>query len=158
MKVSRSVMSDISVIICNSNCNNYTVHGILQVRIMEWIAFLFSRGSSQPRDQTQVYRIAGRRFNYIERKGHFNITGTYSSDSQSPPCLWSFTQITVYWEEIEDTRLLCRGSKVGPLLTRKPKHHSELLLEERDLGPGKKWISETILLISLWLQWVHGAG
>ena len=39
----------------------------------------------------------------------------------------------------------------GPLLTRKPKHHSELLLEERVLGPGKKWISETILLISLWV-------
>ena len=29
---------------------NYTVHGILQARILEWIAFPFSRGSSQPRD------------------------------------------------------------------------------------------------------------
>ena len=36
-----------------------TVHGILQARILEWVAFLFSRGSSQPRDQTQVSRIAG---------------------------------------------------------------------------------------------------
>ena len=36
-----------------------TVHGILQVRILEWVAFLFSRGSSQPRDQTQVSHIAG---------------------------------------------------------------------------------------------------
>jgi len=32
----------------------YTVHGILQARIMEWVAFPFSRRSSQPRDQTQV--------------------------------------------------------------------------------------------------------
>ena len=34
---------------------NYTVHGILQVRILEWIAVTFSRGSSQPRDWTQVF-------------------------------------------------------------------------------------------------------
>ena len=33
---------------------------ILQARILEWVAFPFSRGSSQPRDQTQVSRIAGR--------------------------------------------------------------------------------------------------
>ena len=37
----------------------YTVHGILQARILEWIAFPFSRGSSQPRDWTQVSRTAG---------------------------------------------------------------------------------------------------
>ena len=33
---------------------DYTVHGILQARILEWVAFPFSRGYSQPRDQTQV--------------------------------------------------------------------------------------------------------
>ena len=38
---------------------DYTVHGILQARILEWVAFPFSRGSSQPRDWTQVSRIAG---------------------------------------------------------------------------------------------------
>ena len=36
-----------------------TVHGILQARILEWVAFPFSRGSSQPRDRTQISRIAG---------------------------------------------------------------------------------------------------
>ena len=41
---------------------DYTVHGIPQARILEWAAFLFSRGSSQPRDQTQVSLIAGRFF------------------------------------------------------------------------------------------------
>ena len=37
---------------CPILCNpmDYTVHGILQVRILEWIALPFSRGSSQPRD------------------------------------------------------------------------------------------------------------
>ena len=39
-----------------------TVHGILQAGILEWVAVPFSRGSSQPRDQTQVFRIAGRFF------------------------------------------------------------------------------------------------
>ena len=38
---------------------DYTVHGILQARILEWVAFPFSRGSSQPRDRTQVSRTAG---------------------------------------------------------------------------------------------------
>ena len=37
-----------------------TVHGILQARILEWIAVPFSREPSQPRDWTQVSCIAGR--------------------------------------------------------------------------------------------------
>ena len=41
---------------------NYTVHGILQARILEWVAFPFSTGSSQPRDWTQVSHIAGSLF------------------------------------------------------------------------------------------------
>ena len=36
--------------------------GILQARILEWVAMLSSRGSSQPRDRTQVSHIAGRFF------------------------------------------------------------------------------------------------
>ena len=38
---------------------DYTVYGILQARILEWIAFPFSRESSQPRVRTQVSCIAG---------------------------------------------------------------------------------------------------
>ena len=38
---------------------NYTVHGILQARILGWVAFPFFRGSSQCRDWTQVSHIAG---------------------------------------------------------------------------------------------------
>ena len=36
-----------------------SVHGILQARILEWVAVPFSRGSYQPRDWTQVSLIAG---------------------------------------------------------------------------------------------------
>ena len=38
-------------------------HGILQARILEWVAFPFSRGFSQPKDRTQVSHIAVRLFN-----------------------------------------------------------------------------------------------
>ena len=38
---------------------DYTVHGILQAIILEWVAFPFSREFSQPRDQTQVSCITG---------------------------------------------------------------------------------------------------
>ena len=50
--------------LCLTLCNSvdYTAHGILQARILERVAFLFSRGSSQPRDRTQVSFIAGRFF------------------------------------------------------------------------------------------------
>ena len=39
-----------------------SVHGVRQVRILEWIAISFSRGSSQPRDQTLASCILGRFF------------------------------------------------------------------------------------------------
>jgi len=49
---------------CPTLCNpmDYTVHGILQARILEWAAFPFSKESSPPRDQTQVSRFASRFF------------------------------------------------------------------------------------------------
>ena len=50
--------------LCPTLCSpmDCTVHGILQARILEWVAFPFSKGSSQPRDWTQVSHIAGRLF------------------------------------------------------------------------------------------------
>ena len=46
----------------DGNLPGSEVHGILQARILEWAAISFSRGSSQPRDRTQVSCIADRRF------------------------------------------------------------------------------------------------
>ena len=47
------------------------VPGIVQARILEWVAFPFFTGSCQPRDQTQVSRIAGRFFtSWATRKIH----------------------------------------------------------------------------------------
>ena len=39
-----------------------SVHGILQSRILEWVAIPFPRGSSRPRDQTLVFCVVGRLF------------------------------------------------------------------------------------------------
>ena len=59
-----------------THCNimDYTVHGILKARILEWGAFPFSRGSSQPRDWTQVSGISGRFFtSWVTRAAQDNL-------------------------------------------------------------------------------------
>ena len=51
--------------LCNPrDCSlrGFSAHGIVQVRLLEWVALPFSRGSSQPRDQIWVFRITGRFF------------------------------------------------------------------------------------------------
>ena len=59
VRVSHSVVSSSSQ---SMDCSppSFSVHGILQARIVEWVANPFARGSSQPRNQTQV--------SYIERR------------------------------------------------------------------------------------------
>ena len=52
-------VTQLCLTLCGPVDYTYTVHGILQARIVEWVAFPFSRGSSQPRERTQVSRIAG---------------------------------------------------------------------------------------------------
>ena len=37
----------------------FSIHGILQARILEWVTISFSRGSSRPRDRTRVFCIGG---------------------------------------------------------------------------------------------------
>ena len=48
------------------NCSQpgFSIHGILQARVLECVAISFSRESSPSRDQTRVSHIAGRRFNF----------------------------------------------------------------------------------------------
>ena len=51
-----------------------SVHGILQARVLEWVAIAFSRGSSRPKDRTWVSHIPGR---------HFNLWVTREAQSES---------------------------------------------------------------------------
>ena len=53
---------------------DYAIHGILQARILEWVAFSFSRRSSWPRDRTKVSHIAGRFFtSWATGKHHTSV-------------------------------------------------------------------------------------
>ena len=49
-----------------------SVHGTIQARRLEWVAIPFSRGSSQPRDRTQAFLIAG---------GFFTVRATKEAES-----------------------------------------------------------------------------
>ena len=62
------------------------VHGILQARILEWVAIRFSRGSFRPSDGTLVSHIAGRFFTvWATRESWWNMK--YSHIAKK---LWSF--------------------------------------------------------------------
>ena len=50
-------MVQLSLTLCDSM--DFTVHRLLQARILEWVTLPFSGGSFQPRDQTQISRMAG---------------------------------------------------------------------------------------------------
>ena len=60
-----------------------SVHGILQVRIPEWVAISFSRGSSRSRDWTQVSFVAGRRFNLWATR---EVSFTFRVIIDNTPC------------------------------------------------------------------------
>ena len=62
-----------------------SVHGILQARILEWVAISFSRGSSRPRDRTQVSCIAGKCFNlWATREALVQETWVQSLGQEDP--------------------------------------------------------------------------
>ena len=76
-KWSHSVVSDsLQPVDCSPPSSS--VHGILQARILEWVAISFSRGSSWPRDQTQVSHISGRRFNLCTTREALKYKNTVS--------------------------------------------------------------------------------
>ena len=66
--VSHSVVSD-SLGPHHCSPPGSSVHGILQASILEWVAIPFCRGSSQPRDQTQISHITGQFFTVSATRG-----------------------------------------------------------------------------------------
>ena len=56
-----------------------SLHGILQARVLEWVAISFSRGSSRPRDWTLVSCIPGRLLNLWATREGFDLGHTWSS-------------------------------------------------------------------------------
>ena len=84
---------------CPTLCNpvdysppGFFVHGILQAKILEWVAISFSRGSSRPRDRTQVSHIAGR---------CFNLWATREVPPEYPGWVWSLEfSVKEEWKKI----------------------------------------------------------
>ena len=76
-KWSCSVVSD-SLRLVDCSPPSSSVHGILQARILEWVAISFSRRSSRPRDRTQVSHIAGRCFNLCTTREALKYKNTVS--------------------------------------------------------------------------------
>ena len=71
-KESESEVAQLCPTVCDPvDCSplSSSIHGILQARILEWVAISFPRVFSQPRDQTQVSCIAGRCFNLWATRG-----------------------------------------------------------------------------------------
>ena len=65
------------------NLSGSSVHGVFQAIVLEWIAISFSRGSSQPRDQTRVSHIVDRRLTIsATRAVHKYINSIYIKVSQ----------------------------------------------------------------------------
>ena len=89
-----------------------SVHGILQAKILEWVAISFCQGSSRPRDRTWVSRIAGRLFTiWVTRESQINQNSNLSSLLTSSvtfsflnfgfllPWILSAPTLKVYWED-----------------------------------------------------------
>ena len=79
---------------CPTLCNpmDYTVHGILQVRILEWVTLPFSRGSSQPRDLNSGIRHCRRILYQLSHQESLRILEWVAypfSSGSSPPRNWT---------------------------------------------------------------------
>ena len=86
---SRKTASEVQVKVaqlCPTLCNpmDYTVHGIFQARILEWMAVPFFRGSSQPRGWTQVFCMAGVLYQLSHQGRVQSLLKTHLMDSGSP--------------------------------------------------------------------------
>ena len=101
---------------CLTLCNpmDCTVYGVLQARILEWVAFPFSRASSQPRDWTQVSCIAGGFFtSWATREAPF-IEGTDAK-----------TEAPILWLPDTKNQLIGKDSNAGKDWRQKEKRATE---------------------------------
>ena len=107
-----------------------SIHGILQARILEWVAISFSRGSSWPRDRAQVFHIGGRCFNLwatreaLKKNSHqmedVNLMKQSSFQREGHTVHWSWdtpdTRWTLCWRNGDPVDTLILISKPFPWL------------------------------------------
>ena len=89
VKLKESEVAQSSPTLCSPmDCSppGSSIHGIFQARVLEGVAVSFSRGSSRPRDRTQVSRIVGRRFYHLSHQGRSTGLSFNFSKKFSGPC------------------------------------------------------------------------
>ena len=148
------------------------VLGILQARIMEWVAFPFSRRSSQPRDQTQGSHTAGRFFTNWTTKLWQTIFSQDSENSVSYPSCW-FTKLLWYSTiEKESLFLLPFESGVRPVTSLKSRvcwkdtilfsHslwlHGFCILHRGTFALGIPHLNPSFCIVRSTVQWRYYAG
>ena len=147
---------------CPNLCDpmDYTVHRILQARILEWVAFPFSRGSSQPRDGTQVSRIAGGFFtSWATKEAHSSHDDLHTLEASchvAPYCFYfssSWILYTIQLFLIEHGFSLCPSCFSSPGLSRTANCHSwhsemNFWAVEKSVpgSPGGLWLKKKICL------------
>ena len=98
---SRSLVTQSCLTLCDlMDCNwaGSSAHGILQARILEWVVMPSFPGSSQPRDQTQVSRIAGRFLHHLSHQGSLWILEWVAypfSRGCSRPNIWPYQSVKI---------------------------------------------------------------
>ena len=108
--------------LCPTLCDpmDYTVRGLLQARILEWVAFPFSRGCSQPRDRTQVSLIVGGFFtswatffptrcyknSEIRMNPYFNNVAWFLNFLSTP----LLSLLYSYWRNLKSEKCMCESN------------------------------------------------
>ena len=128
-----------SVQLCNPinrRPSGSSVHGILQARILEWVALSYSRGSSWPRDGMRVSRVSctGRWFYTNAPPG--KLLGSFNGPGPSGP------ELTI--------RKWKREPEEGRERERERERKKERRKERKTWGP-KLWWSKGALMIFLWV-------
>ena len=92
-----------------------SIHGIFQARVLEWVAISFSRGSSPPKDWTQVSHIAGRRFYCLSHQGSSlsrmappnSLRLCRSITASTNPLKWNWTMASRFMSKSEELEFGC---------------------------------------------------
>ena len=124
-----------------------SLHGVLQARILEWVAISFSRGSSWPRDQTWISRIAGR---------FFIIWATREALSLSPflphTLVFRFFSIIGYYRVLYTVpceNLIMKWTQASYTFIKKQTPSPILLLSLREIKPPKNLVISFLINCSL---------
>ena len=97
------------VIQCNPmdySLPGFSVHGIFQARVLEWVAISFSRGSAWPRDWTLVSRIVDRCFYCLSHQGRYIYIYIYVEREQVENN-WEYRELVKESEVTQSCPTLC---------------------------------------------------